>query len=77
MGAHVGTTLTAWILSLSGIDASTNVLLRLLKPESFSPLFALVGVCMMMMAKSNKRKILGSILVGFSILMVGMIMMAQ
>ena len=77
MGAHVGTTLTAWILSLSGIDASTNVLLRLLKPESFSPLFALVGVCMMMMAKSNKRKSLGSILVGFSILMVGMIMMAQ
>ena len=77
MGAHVGTTLTAWILSLSGIAASTNVLLRLLKPESFSPLFALVGVCMMMMAKSNKRKSLGSILVGFSILMVGMIMMAQ
>lgn len=77
MGAHVGTTLTAWILSLSGIDASSNILLRLLKPESFSPLFALVGVCMMMMAKSNKRKSLGSILVGFSILMVGMIMMAQ
>lgn len=77
MGAHVGTTLTAWILSLSGIDASSNILLRLLKPESFSPLFALVGVCMMMMAKSNKKKSLGSILVGFSILMVGMIMMAQ
>lgn len=77
MGAHVGTTLTAWILSLSGIDASTNIFLRLLKPESFSPLFALVGVCMMMMARSNKRKSLGSILVGFSILMVGMIMMAQ
>lgn len=77
MGAHVGTTLTAWILSLSGIDASANIFLRLLKPESFSPLFALVGVCMMMMARSNKRKSLGSILVGFSILMVGMIMMAQ
>ena len=77
MGAHVGTTLTAWILSLSGIDASSNILLRLLKPEGFSPIFALVGVCMMMMAKSNKRKSLGSILVGFSILMVGMIMMAQ
>lgn len=76
MGAHVGTTLTAWILSLSGIS-SDNIFLQLLKPVNFSPLFALVGVCMMMAAKDTKKKSIGSILVGFAILMFGMILMSD
>ena len=76
MGSNVGTTITAWILSLSGIQ-STNFFIRLLKPESFSPLMALAGVIMMMAAKSNKRKNVGVILVGFAILMFGMEVMSD
>ena len=75
MGSNVGTTITAWILSLSGIQ-STNFFIRLLKPESFSPLMALAGVIMMMAAKSSKRKNIGVILVGFAILMFGMEVMS-
>lgn len=76
MGAHVGTTLTAWILSLSGIS-SDNIFLQLLKPVNFSPLFALVGICMMMISKNNRKKSIGSVLIGFSILMFGMILMSD
>ncbi len=76
MGSNIGTTITAWILSLSGIQ-STNFFIRLLKPESFSPLMALAGVVMMMAAKSNKRKNVGAILVGFAILMFGMEVMSD
>lgn len=76
MGAHIGTTLTAWILSLAGIE-SNNFFLRLLKPESFSPLFALVGICMMMISKNTRKKSMGSIFVGFAILMTGMSLMSQ
>ena len=75
MGAHVGTTLTAWILSLSGIE-STNFFLRLLKPESFSPIVALIGIIMIMSAKRDKTKSVGSILIGFAVLMYGMQIMA-
>jgi len=75
MGSNVGTTITAWILSLSGIQ-STNFFIRLLKPESFSPLMALAGVIMMMAAKSSKRKNVGIVLVGFAILMFGMEVMS-
>ncbi|MCQ2754497.1 MAG: Na/Pi symporter, partial [bacterium] len=75
IGSNVGTTITAWILSLSGIK-STTFLLRLLKPESFSPILALIGVIMIMAAKSNKRKNVGTVFVGFAILMFGMEMMA-
>ena len=71
MGSNIGTTITAWILSLSGIQSS-NFFVRLLKPESFSPLMALVGVVMIMAAKSNKRKNVGAVLIGFAILMFGM-----
>ena len=74
-GAHVGTTLTAWILSLSGIE-STNFFLRLLKPESFSPIIALIGIIMMMSAKRDKTKSIGSILIGFAVLMYGMQIMS-
>lgn len=76
MGSNVGTTLTAWILSLSGIESS-NFFLRLLKPESFSPLIALIGILLIMGAKKDKNKSLGSIMVGFAILMYGMQLMSD
>lgn len=76
MGSNIGTTITAWILSLSGIQ-STNFFIRLLKPESFSPILALIGVIMIMVAKSNKRKNVGSVLIGFAILMFGMCVMSE
>lgn len=74
MGSNVGTTATAWILSLSGIQ-SDNFFLQLIKPESFSPVMALAGVIMTMAAKRNKIKNAGFILIGFAILMTGMEMM--
>ena len=76
MGSNIGTTITAWILSLSGIQ-STNFFIRLLKPESFSPIMALVGVILIMVAKSSKRKNVGSVLIGFAILMFGMEVMSD
>lgn len=75
IGSNVGTTITAWILSLSGIQSS-NFFIRLLKPESFSPIMALIGVVMIMAAKSNKRKSVGTVLIGFAILMFGMELMS-
>ncbi|HAZ19502.1 MAG TPA: Na/Pi cotransporter, partial [Clostridiales bacterium] len=71
MGANVGTTVTAWILSLSGIESS-NMVVRLLKPTSFTPLLALVGIAFYMLSKSSKKKDTGLILLGFTILMFGM-----
>ena len=71
MGANVGTTATAWILSLAGLEGS-NVLVKLFKPTSFSPVLAIIGVIMIMFSKKTKRKDLGTILVGFAILMFGM-----
>lgn len=76
MGSNVGTTLTAWILSLSGIE-SDNVFMKMLKPESFSPIIALIGVIMIMVAKHNRTKDIGRIMVGFSVLMTGMTMMSD
>lgn len=79
-GADIGTTFTAWILSLGGIDSGDesgigSFLLRMLKPESFSPLLALAGIIMIMTCKKAKHKDIGRILVGFSILMTGMDLM--
>lgn len=76
MGSNIGTTLTAWILSLSGIESS-NFFLRLIKPESFSPVMALIGILMIMGAKRDKNKNIGGILIGFSILMFGMQLMSD
>lgn len=76
MGSNIGTTLTAWILSLAGIESET-VWVRLLKPESFSPLLALVGIILIMVAKSNRRRSAGSIMVGFAVLMFGMELMTE
>ena len=74
MGSNVGTTLTAWILSLTGIE-SESVLLNMLKPENFSPLFALAGILLIMGSKRQRRRDVGRILIGFAILMSGMEMM--
>lgn len=71
MGANLGTTITAWVLSLSGIEGE-SVFVQLLKPSSFSPILALVGVSFLLFSKSNKRKDVGTILLGFAILMFGM-----
>lgn len=74
MGSNIGTTLTAWILSLSGIQ-STNVWVKLFKPESFSPLVALVGIILIMGSKKQRRRDIGRIMVGFAVLMYGMELM--
>lgn len=71
MGANVGTTVTAWILSLTGIQGE-SVLVRLLKPSSWTPLVALAGIILYTFVKKDKKKNLGAILLGFSILMFGM-----
>lgn len=71
MGANIGTTITAWILSLAGIE-SNNLFLKLLKPSSFSPVVALVGVSLYMFSKIGRRRDIGMIMVGFSLLMFGM-----
>lgn len=77
IGTNIGTTITAWILSLSGIDAGASMVLKLLKPESFTPLLAFIGVCMIMAAKSTKNKSIGSVMIGFAILMFGMGLMSS
>lgn len=71
MGAKLGTTVTAWILSLGGI-ASDNIFLKLLKPSSFTPVLALIGIVLTMFSKSSKKKDTGTILLGFATLMYGM-----
>ena len=71
MGANIGTTVTSWILSLTGIQ-SDNFIIRLFKPTSFSPILALIGVVLIMFTKSQKKKDVGAIFVGFAILMYGM-----
>lgn len=71
MGANVGTTVTAWILSLGGISGD-NLFIQLLKPTSFTPVLALIGTVLLMFAKSSKKKDTGTILLGFSTLMFGM-----
>lgn len=81
-GANIGTTFTAWLLCLNGIDGGGSdgigsFFMKLLKPESFSPLIALVGIIMIMSCKKAKRKDLGRIFVGFAVLMTGMDLMKE
>ena len=71
MGANIGTTVTAWILSLAGIESS-NFFVRLLNPSSFSPILALIGVIFIVFLHDEKKKDIGNILVGFAVLMFGM-----
>ena len=70
MGANIGTTVTSWLLSLTGIESS-NFFLRMLKPSSFSPILAIIGVILYMSGKEKKKDI-GEIMVGFAVLMFGM-----
>ena len=71
MGANIGTTITSWLLSLTGIQGSCFVL-QMLKPSSFSPILAVIGVGLIMFTKNEKKKDIGSIFIGFAILMYGM-----
>lgn len=76
MGANIGTTVTAWILSLGAIEGN-NFILKLLKPMSFTPILALIGIIFYMFCKSEKKKEIGSILLGFSVLLFGMNIMSD
>ena len=71
MGANIGTTVTSWLLSLGGIS-SDNIIMKLLKPMSFTPILALIGIAFTMFSKSSKKKDIGTILLGFATLMFGM-----
>ena len=75
MGSNIGTTVTSWILSLTGLEGD-NFIIRLLKPESFSLIFAVFGAILLMMPNKGKRRDIGGILLGFAILMYGMKMMS-
>lgn len=76
MGSHVGTTLTAWILTLNA-NTGSNFFMMLLKPMTFAPILAFVGIAMRMFSKNAKKQKLGDIFIGFAILMVGMNMMSD
>ena len=76
-GSDIGTTLTAWILSLSGISSEGNIFLKLLEPKCFSLIFALIGILLIMASKKQRRKDIGMMLIGFAILMQGMTMMSS
>lgn len=71
MGANIGTTVTSWILSLTGIE-SNSFFVQLLKPSSFSPILALIGIIILMMSKDSKKRDIASIMLGFAVLMFGM-----
>jgi len=75
MGANIGTTVTAWILSLGGISGD-NLFVQLLKPMSFTPVLALIGIIFFMFLKDGKKKDTGAILLGFAVLMFGMDIMS-
>ncbi len=76
MGANIGTTVTSWILSLSGLEGD-NFFLQLIKPINIAPIAALIGVIMRMISKHDKKKDIGGILVGFALLMIGMNTMSE
>lgn len=72
MGANIGTTITSWILSLSGLDGDGSIWIKMLKPSNFSPLLAVVGIVLIMYTKSERKHDIGNILLGFTVLMFGM-----
>ena len=75
MGSNIGTTLTPWILSLSGVNGTGWI--QLLKPENFSPIIAFIGVVLIMMCKKPRKRDIGKIMVGFAVLMYGMTLMGS
>ena len=76
MGANIGTTVTAWILSLAGIEGS-NLFVNLLKPSSFAPVLAFIGIILVMFCKGEKKHNVGYIVLGFGLLMIGMTTMSD
>ena len=76
IGANLGTTATAWVLSLNAVEGQ-SLIMTLVKPSTFSPFLAIVGVVFTMFSKSEKKKTVGSALLGFSVMMMGMNMMSQ
>ena len=76
LGANVGTTLTAWILSLSGIQ-NEAVWVQMLKPSHFSPVIAIFGIVLLMFTKTDKKKTIGTVMIGFALLMFGMTLMSD
>ncbi len=74
-GANIGTTITAWFLSLVGME-SDSFIMQMVKPQNFSPILAIIGIAFIMMSKSDKKKILGTIFVGFTLLIYGMDIMS-
>lgn len=79
MGANVGTAVTAWLTALNGIEGGANAtaMLSYLKPDYWMPILALIGICLIMFAKKDKNKNIGTILMGFAVLMVGMTLMSD
>ena len=75
-GANIGTTITAWFLSLVGVQSDSFVM-QMVKPQNFSPILAIIGIAFIMMAKSDKKKNLGTIFVGFTLLIFGMDIMSD
>lgn len=76
MGSNIGTTITAWLMSLIGIS-SENVFVRMLKPESFAPIMAFIGIILVMASRVQKKREAGNGMVGFAILMYGMVLMSS
>ena len=77
IGSNVGTTITAWILSLTGLNGAAGIVFKCLQPVNFTPILAFIGIILIMASKTNRRKNIGAILMGFAILMFGMIVMAE
>lgn len=75
-GANIGTTITAWFLSLVGVE-SESFLIQMVKPQNFAPILAIIGIAFMMMSKNDKKKIIGTIFVGFTVLIYGMDIMSD
>ena len=76
IGANLGTTITAWILSLASLNGTASLVFKFFQPTNFTPLLALIGIIMIMASKTNRRKSVGTILMGFAILMFGMEIMS-
>ena len=77
LGANVGTTVTAWLLSTAGIDSSASYILKFFKPDSFTPILALIGFLLISMSKKDSKKNTGLVLIGFAVLMFGMSAMSD
>ncbi len=77
LGSNIGTTVTAWIVSMQSIDGGASLLMTMLKPKSFSPILALIGIGLIMMAKKQKKRDIGTILVAFAVLIFGLEMMGD